>query len=75
MVKLLGGIKNKIITSGSLALAGITWPNKSVKGTHRPLAVLKFRFYPAKLTVHFILFLSSPLFIILIRQFRNLFQS
>jgi len=28
-----------------LALAGIAEPNKSVKGTHRLLAVLKFCFY------------------------------
>jgi hypothetical protein len=31
--------------SGSnLALAGVAEPNKSVKGTRRPLAVLKFHF-------------------------------
>jgi len=30
---------------GGLALAGIAGPNKSVKGTRRPLAVLKFGFY------------------------------
>jgi hypothetical protein len=30
---------------GSLALAGIALPNKSVKGTRRPLADLKFGFY------------------------------
>ena len=29
----------------SLALAGIAGPNKSVKGTRRPLALLKFGFY------------------------------
>ncbi|WP_445369488.1 hypothetical protein ACH5Y9_09975 [Methylomonas sp. BW4-1] len=33
--------------SGSnLALAGVAEPNKSVKGTRRPLAVLKLGFYP-----------------------------
>lgn len=33
--------------SGSnLALAGVAEPNKSVKGTRRPLAVLKLSFYP-----------------------------
>jgi len=26
-------------------LGSIRWPNKSVKGTHRPLAVLKFGFF------------------------------
>jgi len=30
---------------GGLALAGIARPNKSVKGTRRPVAVLKFGFY------------------------------
>jgi len=32
------------LLGGSLALAGIAGPNKSVKGTRRPLAVLKFGF-------------------------------
>jgi len=30
---------------GDWVLAGIAKPNKSVKGTRRPLAVLKFGFY------------------------------
>jgi len=30
---------------GGLALAGIAGPNKSVKGTRRPLAVLEFWFF------------------------------
>jgi hypothetical protein len=29
---------------GSLALAVFGWPNKSVKGTRRPVAILKFSF-------------------------------
>jgi len=33
-----------LLLGGSLALAGIAGPNKSVKGTRRPLAVLKFGF-------------------------------
>jgi len=37
--------KQLFFICGSLALAGIAEPNKSVKGTRRPLAVLKFCFY------------------------------
>jgi len=33
------------LLGGSLALAVTVRPNKSVKGTRRPLAVLKFCFY------------------------------
>jgi len=33
-----------ILLDGGLALAGIAEPNKSVKGTRRPLAILKFWF-------------------------------
>jgi len=29
---------------GGWAFAGIAWPNKSVKGTRRPLAILEFGF-------------------------------
>ena len=34
-----------VLSDGCLALAGIAEPNKSVKGTRRPLAVLEFGFY------------------------------
>jgi hypothetical protein len=37
--------KHYAMFGGSLALAVTTEPNKSVKGTRRPLAILKFRFY------------------------------
>jgi len=33
-----------LLIGGSVALAVIVKPNKSVKGTRRPLAVLKFSF-------------------------------
>ena len=33
-----------VLVGGSLALAGIARPNKSVKGTRRHVAVLKIRF-------------------------------
>ena len=39
------GANQALWVGGGWALAAITWPNKSVKGTRRPLAVLKFRFY------------------------------
>jgi hypothetical protein len=34
------------LVGGGLALEGIAKPNKSVKGTHRPLAVSKLCFLP-----------------------------
>ena len=42
---IFGNWEQTILFGGCLALAGIAWPNKAVKGTRRPLAVLKFRFY------------------------------
>ena len=38
------GANQAIFVGDSLALVAIAWPNKSVKGTRRPLAVLKFWF-------------------------------
>ena len=42
------GANQALWVGGSLALAVITRPNKSVKGTRRPLAVLKFIFYQSR---------------------------
>jgi len=37
--------QNQAFWFGScLAFAGIAWPNKSVKGTRRPVAVFEIRF-------------------------------
>jgi len=38
------GANRSALVGGSWALAGVAKPNKSVKGTRHPLAVLKFWF-------------------------------
>lgn len=38
------GSNRSVFVGGLLVLSVIAWPNKPVKGTRRPLAVLKFSF-------------------------------
>ena len=39
------GVNRSVRVGGGWALAAIAWPNKSVKGTRRPVAVLKVWFF------------------------------